>query len=283
MCSNKDTVHGLLKEDALLSQDVRNIPRFFCCFSTATQLAVSSPCTQKAVVTTPSINTDSQSFLPKNTASRRNGTRPATACISHSMGAARMLRSTHTNSLQNHDPNHNLGGRGWKKGHKKPHAHTQSHSLPKGNNCCSSSRKAQMGSTILWSWKDSHPYVGKWDHCQPSTFLTEWNSAFLSDGNDFHSSDEAIKTQNKIIIGVILEKNKFQQTQWKLWVITDDQMKVVYSPPNVLTRHSQFLLSCIYCPSWQNTALKIGVTYLKIRVKVANSQTSVGRPNSSRG
>lgn len=140
-----------------------------------------------------------------------------------------------------------------------------------------------MGSTILRSRKDSHPYVGKWDHCQPSTFLTERNSAFLSDGNDFHSSDEAIKTQNKIIIGVILEKNKFQQTQWKLWVITDDQMKVVYSPPNVLTRHSQFSLSCIYCSSWQNTALKIGVTYLKIRVKVANSQTSVGRPNSSRG
>lgn len=83
-----------------------------------------------------------------------------------------MLRSAHTNSLENHDPNHNLGGRGVEKRPRET-THTESQSLPKGNNCCSSSRKAQMGSTILRSLEDLHPYVVKWDHCQLSRFLTE--------------------------------------------------------------------------------------------------------------
>jgi len=64
-------MHGLLKEDALLSQDgKKKIPHFFCCFSTATTLTVSLPYAQKAAVAMCNINTDNQALLPKSTAFR---------------------------------------------------------------------------------------------------------------------------------------------------------------------------------------------------------------------
>lgn len=97
MCSSKDIMHGPLKEDALLSQDAKrnNNPTFllllFHCYQ-----AVSSPYMQKAVVATRNINTDNQSFLPKNTAFRWNVMRQITVCISHFMGAVWMHTSAHT-------------------------------------------------------------------------------------------------------------------------------------------------------------------------------------------
>lgn len=163
MCSSKEIMHGLLKEDALLSQDVKKKPKpktphFFCCFSTATKLTVSLPYVQKAVVATCNINTDNQSFLPKNTAFRWNVMRQITVSISDFMGAVWMRRSAHTQTpcktkilitICKKNPTN-------KPNTKNPE---QATSLDKGNNCCSVSRKARMGSTILRGLGDLHNVV----------------------------------------------------------------------------------------------------------------------------
>lgn len=161
-------MHGLLKEDALLSQDVKKrnktTPHFFCCFSTVTKLTVSSPYVQKAVVATCNINTDNQFFLPNPTEFRWNVMRQISVCISHFIGAVWIRRSAHTQAPWKTKILITICKKKTQQTKNKPNTHThtkikQTTSLDKGKNCCSVSTKAQMGSTILRGLEDLNNVV----------------------------------------------------------------------------------------------------------------------------